>query len=553
MATLGGAPLAVIKQYIKNQKGMPRVSRARTPSFVCEIQLKVTPASERVLLVRLDCARLVYNACLGESLKRMEKLRASEGYQAARRLPKGNKNSPVAKVRNSAFRAAKDQAGFREYDLHAYAKQFGQAWLGEHLDSLTIQKLATRAFLAVQQYTFGKKGKPRFKGKGWFDSVEGKTNTSGILWRENTVKWLGLGLSALINPKDEVIAHGLACRVKFVRIVRRKLNGRNRFYTQLVCEGKPYRKTHHPLGNGAVGLDIGPSTIAVVSKQDATLERFCDELKPQHKAIRKLQRKLDRQRRANNPANFNPDGTCKRGKRHWHDSQRYIETRRHLAELQRKRAAYRKSLHGRMINRIVAQGDIFKLEKLSYRAFQKRFGKSVNFRGPGAFVNHLKSKAGNAGGEIVEFATGSTRLSQVCLCGGLEKKPLSQRWHVCGCGVGPVQRDLFSAWLARFVEDERLDAGRAQAAWPGEDERLQAASSRIQPAIGQGQPRPNLARRAPSQSRSPAQSGFGVSEAHHGKLFAKVRELADQPEPPAFPSTPGTDGGEIPGWYRRGE
>src|SRR5262245_47049460 len=121
------------------------MSHAQTPSFVCEIPLIVSPADEQVLLMRLDCARMVYNACLGESLKRLAIRRASEAYQQACRTPQGN-------ARSAAFRQANERAGFREYDLHAYAKRFGHAWLGEHLDSLTIQKLATRAFQAVQQY-----------------------------------------------------------------------------------------------------------------------------------------------------------------------------------------------------------------------------------------------------------------------------------------------------------------------------------------------------------------------------------------------------------------
>jgi len=171
------------------------------------------------------------------------------------------------------------------------------------------------------------------------------------------------------------------------------------------------------------------------------------------------------------------------------------------------------------------------LERLSYRALQKRYGRSIGFRGPGTFVAHLRRKAANAGAEIDEFLTGSTRLSQTCVCGAIEKKPLSQRWHSCACGVGPVQRDLFSAWLARFVIDDRLDAGQAQAAWPGEDERLRAASRVIQPAMGQGQPVPNPAR---GQNRSPAQSGFGVSKACQGITNAGTGELTDQPEPSAF-------------------
>ncbi|HEY5156858.1 MAG TPA: hypothetical protein VII93_02705 [Anaerolineales bacterium] len=259
------------------------MAHATTASFVCELPLWVTPADERELLIRLECARMIYNACLGASLGRLAQLRESRAYREACQLPKGVRHSEAARNRAEAFKRANEQVGFREYDLHAYAQQFGHAWVGERLDSFTIQKVATRAFQAVQQYAFGKRGKPRFKGKGWYDSVEGKTNSSGILWRENVVKWLGLELPAILPPDDQVIEHGLTSRVKFVRLVRRKLNQRTRFYAQLICEGQPYQKEKNQPGQGVVGLDIGPSTIAIVSQRSATLERFCAELEPQQK------------------------------------------------------------------------------------------------------------------------------------------------------------------------------------------------------------------------------------------------------------------------------
>lgn len=502
------------------------MGHSKTPTFVCEVRLRVTPADERTLLVRLDCARQVYNACLGESLKRLNLMRLSTDFRTASQLPKKSRQ------RNAAFWAVSQRYGFQEFDLHAYAKQFGHSWLGEHLDSNTVQKLATRAFLATQQYAFGKRGRPRFKGKGWYDCVEGKSNASGILWRERTVRWLGLELPAIVDEHDEVIAHGLNSRVKFVRILRRKLNGRNRFYAQLVCEGHPYRKPKNAIGQGVVGLDIGPSTIAVVSGQSATLERFCDELQPRQRDIRKLNRKLDRQRRANNPQNYNANGTVKDGTQReaWHLSRHYISSRDQLAELHRQQAAYRTSLHGALVNRVLAQGNVIKLEKLSYGAFQRRFGKSVGFRGPGSFVAHLRRQAESAGVQIDEFPTATTRLSQTCLCGAMEKKSLSLRWHECACGVGPVQRDLFSAWLARFVIDERLDAGQARAAWPGEDERLRAASSVTQPAMRQAN-LPNPARSG--QSRSPVKSGAPFDKACRSvPVGTAAGESAVQPDPP---------------------
>ncbi len=502
------------------------MGRTRTPSFVTELALRTTSSDEKRLLARLEAARQVYNACLGESFKRLNLLRQSKAYQVALKMPRGKKNSPKAKARSRAFYKANSAVGFRKYDLHAYAAQFNHCWIGEHLDIHVIQKLATRAFQAVQQHAFGKRGRPRFKGKNQMDTVEGKSNQSGIRWREPCVEWLKLKLEAIIDWNDTVVVHSLSSRVKYVRIVRRKLKGRNRFYVQLVCEGKPYQKKKNQVGEGDVGLDIGPSTIATVGEQEAYLERFCDELKPCQKEIRCLQRHLDRQRRANNPNNYNPNGTIKKGPKRWHKSGRQRRTEVKLVELYRKQAAHRKSLHGQRVNRTLRMGNRIKLEKLSYRAFQRRFGRSVAMRVPGMFVAHLKRRAASADAEVDEFPTRPTRLSQTCQCGTLKKKLLSQRWHECDCGV-VAQRDLYSAFLARCVEGERLNAERARREWrDGVDDLLQAALSRIeQPANGQ-----------PSNLRLPP-SSFGLSSRRQSGSPVKANVNASKAQDVVPPST----------------
>ena len=142
------------------------------------------------------------------------------------------------------------------------------------------------------------------------------------------------------------------------------------------------------------------------------------------KHIRQLQRKLDRQRRANNPANYNRQrdgqerdrsagaGPAARGRPNCA-----------LSEVHRKQAAHRKSLHGQLANQVLAMGRIVRTEKLSYKAFQKMYGKSVGFRAPGMFVSLLRRKAVSAGGAVEEFPTRTTRLSQVCICGAVAKNP----------------------------------------------------------------------------------------------------------------------------------
>ena len=43
--------------------------------------------------MRLEAARQIYDACLGESLKRLTLMRESREYQAARKLLKGEPKS----------------------------------------------------------------------------------------------------------------------------------------------------------------------------------------------------------------------------------------------------------------------------------------------------------------------------------------------------------------------------------------------------------------------------------------------------------------------------
>src|SRR5260221_3587268 len=79
----------------------------------------------------------------------------------------------------------------------------------------------------------------------------------------------------------------------------------------------PYRKPQHELGTGIVGLDLGPSTIAVVAQQAALLQPFCPEVAPDAQALRRLERKLDRQRRARNPLKYHERGRGETGCNTW--------------------------------------------------------------------------------------------------------------------------------------------------------------------------------------------------------------------------------------------
>lgn len=198
--------------------------------------------------------------------------------------------------------------------------------------------------------------------------------------------------------------------------------------------------------------------------------------------------------------------TVRPGPKVWNTSANYQHLKVEHAEAHRRLAETRNRLHGNLANRVLTIGKTVRLEKLSYKSLQKQYGKSVSFRAPGMFLEKLIRKAESAGGEVIEFPAQRHRLSQACHCGSMTKKPLSQRWHECPCGVGPVQRDLYSAFLARHVNDKTLDMRQVTVAWPGAQPLLERAMARVQYQAANGGfiPASFGVRR---QSRSPVKDG----------------------------------------------
>lgn len=445
-------------------------------SFVCELPLRVSPADAKKLEKRFEAGRQIYNACLGEGLRVLRLVRESKDWQRARAMPRGAE-------RTSLFRETTKRFDLKKSSLDRLAIRCKNNAFKDHLGPHEAQAMAGRAFLAVQRYALGKGGRPRFKGHRGLHAVEAKTNAAGIRWRSGAVHWMGLVLPALLDTtnRDKWQQEALQKKTKYCRIIKRDLRGEVRWYVQLLQEGLSPDKGKEISKNSVVGLDLGPSTIAIVSRKEAMLERFCPTVEQPWSESRRVLRAMDRSRRATNPDNYNPDGTVRRGSRVWNKSRRYRLLARNGAEVERRLAAERKRSHGELANKVLSQGSTIKTEKLSYRSFQKVFGKSVKVRGPGMFVSMLRRKAESAGGKVEEFPTRTTRLSQFCHgCGSTRKKPLSQRIHLCDCGIGPVQRDLYSAFLAQFVSESKLDAKKASEAFSAAEPLLRRAASRYE-------------------------------------------------------------------------
>jgi hypothetical protein len=532
--------------------GHEKQTRQRTPTFLLELPLHVSQRQSARLRAHLEAGRAFYNAMLSEGQKRLRQMRADPAWHATRLIPRSHKQE-----RQAAFLRLRKQYGFSEYSLHEAGKQLRTSWLAEHLDAVLAQTLASRAYRALNRVCRGQAHRVRFRSRGrGLSSIENKRNDTGMRFALQSPEegnrgyliWKQDELQALIDWNDPVIRHGLTHKIKYARLIQRKVSSKEakgadregfRYFVQLVLEGVPYHKPKHPVGTDIIGADLGPSSIALFPQEaEASLTQFCEELAPDEQKMRRLQRKMERQRRAANPENYDAKGRIKqagRKKLQWKQSKGYQKTRRRKAEKDRKLAAHRKSLHGKKAHEIVAVGTTVILERISYKAWQKQYGRSVGLRAPGMFIELLRRTVASTGGTLIEVPTRSTKLSQFCHgCGACVKKPLAQRWHQCACGVGPVQRDLYSAFLAAYLDpaDPVPSCAQYQPYWEGAEARLRAAHERVIQRANEGQSLPRSFGISRAGARRPGSPSQPTQESACLFTRGRLKAWQDGSEPP---------------------
>lgn len=203
---------------------------------------------------------------------------------------------------------------------------------------------------------------------------------------------------------------------------------------------------------------VSISEIAIVSenKNIIKLERINQEIVKITSKKKELQKSLQNKLRLNNLENYEENKTTNKGRKKvkklgkikpknnrtkWTLSNSYIKIQNQLKEIQRKEKIKRKLYQQELSNKIVANGNIVVMEKISYKAWQQMFGRSILNSSPAQFKNILKEKCVNNGGDLIEYNTHNTALSQMCICGKKSKKELKERFHKCSCGV--IQQRIY--------------------------------------------------------------------------------------------------------------
>ncbi len=152
----------------------------------------------------------------------------------------------------------------------------------------------------------------------------------------------------------------------------------------------------------AVGVDVGIKYLGV-SSDGQTFENPKATYKYQRK-LAVLQRKLDRQRRANNPDNYNEDGTVIEGRLSWRTSSRMKKTELEIKKVHNKIVGLRRNSQHQMTHDL-AQYGIIGIEDLNVRGMLKnrKLAKAISDSGFNELFRQIEYKSEGNGGTVVKI------------------------------------------------------------------------------------------------------------------------------------------------------
>ena len=222
-----------------------------------------------------------------------------------------------------------------------------------------------------------------------------------------------------------------------------------------------------------LGIDPGISTVTYVSKTDVALVDLVPKnINRKERLMRYLDRKIESSRRVNNPDGYKADGTIKKGVRFKRPPNRQIKLRIRRLKAYRSLSEERKKLQGQLVNYLVSQASIIKMEYLNVKGLQKRsqdirinprtnrpfskkrFGKSIFRAAPSAFRQALETRAHQLGIDFEVISPKDVKPSQYNhITQTFDKKALSTRIFDLSEEWTNVQRDLYSAFLIGHIED----------------------------------------------------------------------------------------------------
>ena len=458
--------------------------RAQTSSYVVSVKLKLTESIEHRLEKSFHIAASAYNEALNFGLRRFEAMKQNSRYQELLELRRSNK---ACKEYDQALFELRKSYDLTEFGLSnrlgRQRKKLNSPY--RQLNSGELQVIAGQVYKTLEKVLFYqvKPSSVRFRSKYDLNvSYRNRVNTTGTrlvpsdrkgyayrLHIHKMSTFIDIPVKAFNNYQQMSLLRSE--KIKYVQIIRKTIRGKKVYILQIVCQGSPLSKATK--GEGMLGIDPGISTIAYASKENvALIDLVPNDINRKERLMRYLDRKIERSRRVNNPDCYSADGTIKKGVKFKQPSNRQMRLQVRRLKAYRSLSEERKKLQGQLVNHLLSQASIIKMEDLDVKGLQrrsrelrinpktnrpfskKRFGKSVFRAAPSAFRRALQTKAHQLGIDVEIISPRDLKPSQYNhLTQTFEKKTLSTRMYDLSDEWTGVQRDLYSAFLVGHIEN----------------------------------------------------------------------------------------------------
>ena len=162
-------------------------------------------------------------------------------------------------------------------------------------------------------------------------------------------------------------------------------------------------------------------------------------------------------------------------------SRRWKKVNKAVSKIQTKVARQRQDWQHKVATKIVSCNSLVATERLNLKNLTKKakgkrkrqktgLNRNLLDVGIGNLKNLIKYKVTEAGGIYIEVPTRKLAPSQTCpSCGVKRKKNLSERVHICGCGLEPLDRDVAAAMvMLNYARGQELSSSVVESPNPTE-------------------------------------------------------------------------------------
>lgn len=169
-------------------------------NFIVQFPLKTEPYQEDILEKRFELGRKLYNSLVTVTQKRYKEMIKTKNYRTLLDALTGKKKEE--KEIWKEIHQIRKQYGMSEYAFHEDVKKM-QKHFKDNIDSFTAQKIATELWNAYDKLFYGNGKKVYYKKYDSMNTLEGKSNKTGIRLKEDRILWNGLKIPVMIDSNNE--------------------------------------------------------------------------------------------------------------------------------------------------------------------------------------------------------------------------------------------------------------------------------------------------------------------------------------------------------------